>query len=657
MKNQPQEKMEKLALSLSNKVSEFIDEQARTAELIFSTEDLVDRVIYYNGAWQEVYLQLSHDMGAVNLSRLNDGANLLWMHDAEQILGVVEQARIDGMDKKGKAKVRFSKGEFGEKIFREVLDGIITKVSVGFQMPDYDKESKLVGEKDGKPILRILQWYPVEMSLVSIPAIPGAKVGNSKDGVEALLPESKGALKGVESQKEDLGLKEEQTRSRITMENDPKIQELQAEIAELKTSGPKMMEGERKRVEEITAIAEEFKDRDGVIESMKGAIREGLSADAFGRSLLLKVQSKPTPSTKLGMAQKEIQAYSFMKVCQCLYEGKPLDGVEGEAHKELLTRTGRVMEKGKVLIPYDVQKRKMDLSYLPPEIQDMIREKMALQVGTTGAYLVEQMHSTDFIGLFYSLSLISQLGITTMPGLVGNVDFPRMATGSTGYWVGESNAPTASSPTLGRILLSPKTVAGRTAVSRKIIKQGTPAVEQILMKDLAMAIATAVNTALTQGSGSANQPSGLAKLLTDASISEITSTAFSYSKARSYITALKNANAYLPGVKWLTTPTVEAILAVIMKESSTWSPLFNDETGKMAGHDLVSSVDSKGGHLFMGLWSSMLFADWGVLELDMVEDTSNQDSGDKMLRAFFDCDMAVRQPTAFAWSSSVTAPS
>jgi HK97 family phage major capsid protein len=290
------------------------------------------------------------------------------------------------------------------------------------------------------------------------------------------------------------------------------------------------------------------------------------------------------------------------------------------------------------------------------QMSEQEREKYALQVGGTGAYLVGQYHdAASFIDLLYAESMAPRLGVTMLPGLTGDVDIPRLTTGHTGYWVGESTAPTASTTVLGRLLLQPKTVAGRSEVSRKLIKQATPAVENILMQDLSRAIADAVDVAITQGSGSSNQPAGLAKALTDASISANSCTSVDYSKILAFITGLQTAKAYRPGVKWLTTPTVAAVLNNKQKVSTVWSPIYDMDTKSMIGSPVEVTPNCKASHLFFGLFSDIIMADWGMVELEMVNSTATPDNGDKTLRAFFDVDFGVRRPASFQWSSVVSA--
>lgn len=147
-----------------------IDEESRTVELAFSSEEPYER---FFGV--EV---LDHKAASVRMSRLQDGAALLLQHDTDQQIGVVESARIDG-DRRGRAKVRFGRGQLAEEIFRDVLDGIRRHVSVGYIVHDMQLEAR--GED--VDTYRVTDWEPLEVSIVSIPADASVGVGRSGPSV------------------------------------------------------------------------------------------------------------------------------------------------------------------------------------------------------------------------------------------------------------------------------------------------------------------------------------------------------------------------------------------------------------------------------------------------------------------------------------------
>jgi len=152
-----------------------VSEEKRTAELIWSTGSQVKRYDYWN---DEHYLEeLSMQSESVNLERLNSGAPVLSDHRGtiSNTIGVVERAWLEGGE--GKATVRFSERGDADDIFKDVKSGILRNISVGYKVATYDVE-----RTEGKlPIYRATDWEPMELSVVAIPADPGAQVRSAKN--------------------------------------------------------------------------------------------------------------------------------------------------------------------------------------------------------------------------------------------------------------------------------------------------------------------------------------------------------------------------------------------------------------------------------------------------------------------------------------------
>ncbi|MBK8663242.1 MAG: HK97 family phage prohead protease [Ignavibacteriales bacterium] len=62
------------------------------------------------------------------------------------------------------------------KAFNRVKDGILTKVSIGYMVHTFIEEGKT---EDGTPIIRVTDWEPYEVSLVTVPADPSVGIGKS----------------------------------------------------------------------------------------------------------------------------------------------------------------------------------------------------------------------------------------------------------------------------------------------------------------------------------------------------------------------------------------------------------------------------------------------------------------------------------------------
>jgi hypothetical protein len=154
-----------------------LNAEGRTVDLVWSTGAGVRRYDY----WRDRYYveELSLDPAHVDMSRLNAGAPLLNTHgryDLSDVIGVVETASLENGE--GRATVRFSDREDVEPIFKDVRNGIIRNVSVGYSVRKYE-----IVEEEGKdPIYRAVDWQPMEISMVPIGADANAGTRSAETG-------------------------------------------------------------------------------------------------------------------------------------------------------------------------------------------------------------------------------------------------------------------------------------------------------------------------------------------------------------------------------------------------------------------------------------------------------------------------------------------
>ncbi len=146
--------------------------ETRTVEVVWSTGAEVRRTDPWTGKpYHEV---LSLEPGHVDLSRLASGAPLLDSHAAftlAGIIGVVERAWVEpgAAGPEGRAVIRFSSRAEVTPVWEDVRSGIIRHVSVGYRVRTFRIE-----EDADPPVWRAVDWQPVELSLVAVPADPGA---------------------------------------------------------------------------------------------------------------------------------------------------------------------------------------------------------------------------------------------------------------------------------------------------------------------------------------------------------------------------------------------------------------------------------------------------------------------------------------------------
>ncbi|MDP8601214.1 HK97 family phage prohead protease, partial [Serratia marcescens] len=143
-KNQMKREMETSQINQSNKL----------IELAFASEIPVQREIG-DRLLNEILLCSPEN---VDLSRIQNKAAVLFNHDKDELIGVVESCSVDA-DKVCRASIRLS--STAQEYQTMVEEGILTKVSVGYSILDY----RIEGEN-----LLVTKWQPYEISLVSIPA-------------------------------------------------------------------------------------------------------------------------------------------------------------------------------------------------------------------------------------------------------------------------------------------------------------------------------------------------------------------------------------------------------------------------------------------------------------------------------------------------------
>lgn len=232
-----------------------INEEARTVELTWSTGAQVRRFDWWTEKeWIE---ELSMDPAHVRLDRLNNGAPLLPNHrnyDLKNVIGVVERAWLTGNE--GRAIVRFSDREDVKEIFNEVKAGILRNISVGYKINRLEEQSE---RKDDLKVFRAVDWEPMEISLVTIPADSGAQVRSESDDYSVQLITREAVMTdSVEKNKQT----DEQRAANVPTES---VKKPEINADEIRAQAAK---DERERVASIRSFAKNARVPDGMIESL-----------------------------------------------------------------------------------------------------------------------------------------------------------------------------------------------------------------------------------------------------------------------------------------------------------------------------------------------------------------------------------------------------
>lgn len=174
--------------------SSSFNEDDNTIEVVFSTGSKVKRFSYEDGAFYE---ELSLEKRHVNLKRLKKGAPVLDNHGTgmfgpsglKDVIGRVVDAWTDG--NKGYAKLKLSRRDEVAGIIQDIRDGVIHNISVGYRVHKFKEQKETFNDL---PILRAVDWEPMEVSFVGIPADPDSTARseeNDKQRQETVIIETK----------------------------------------------------------------------------------------------------------------------------------------------------------------------------------------------------------------------------------------------------------------------------------------------------------------------------------------------------------------------------------------------------------------------------------------------------------------------------------
>ncbi len=572
----------------------------RSFEFPFSSEYPVAR--YFGN---EV---LSHEDEAPNLSRLNDGAPLLFNHDPNRVVGVVERAWVDGKKKRGYAKVRFSRNAFAQEVLSDVRDGILRGISFGYSIDQME-------ERQGDFVAT--QWSPYEVSVVSIPADPTIGIGRS-------LVTSEEVEQVSENQAADAASPTPEPQ----MEKTPDLEVIRSKAAE----------AERTRIAAITALGEKHQMQSLARELVDG----GNTLDEARAAVLEKLGQKPVEqpirsaditTNDVGLSQKEVKRFSFVKALN--YLANPGDASARRAAEFEI-------EVGKAAA--DQYERSSNGIVVPNEV---LRRDLVVGTPTAGGNLVaDELLSGSFIDLLRNRLALAQAGVTMLSGLQGNISIPRQTSASTAYWVGENVAPSESQQAIDQVNMTPKTVAAFVDYSRRLLLQSTIDVEGMIRNDLTRVLALEIDRAAIYGTGSSNQPLGLVN--TTGIGSQTITTYGTFAEYIGMETDVAAANADAGAMRYIINASARGALkstSIVGTEAR-----FVYENDEINGYPVIVSNQLLNNDALFGDFSMMIMGMWSGLDL-MVDPYAGATAGTVRVIAHQDLDVAVKQPAAFCYGT------
>jgi HK97 family phage major capsid protein/HK97 family phage prohead protease len=627
-----------------------VDQETRTVTFSFSSE--TPCVTWWG---DEI---LSHEPGCARMQRINAGGNLLFNHDMNDLLGVVERAWI-GADKRGYCTVRFGKDERGDWAMKQVDDKILQSVSFKYRVHEYllDVDNDSYTGTD---------WEVYEISLVTIPADATVGVGRSAAGDEMDVvvkrpqsnPASADNQEGSEMFKKRHVKREAAGGEGGAGGGAPAVTKPPVDPAVL----------EQARTAEIEAMCKQHQIPDEVrnhlialkapIEMARGIVLNEMLARNKG---MASMGGDPNPD----MTDKEKGKYSLLRALRAATDERMGNanawkeaGFEREVSQEIGKRSGKTTAG--LFVPTNLRfaARAADYSF---------GTGAGLSATSGGANLVAtNLLSGSFIELLRNKARVFGLGAQMLSGLVGNIDIPRQKAAGQVYWVGENGTLTQTGAQFDKISMTPKHIGALSVITRNMMQQSSPDVEMMARADLLSTVALGIDLAALSGTGTAAQPLGIANQAGIGSvIGGVNGAALTIDHLIDLETFVASNNADEGSMAYLT--NAKAVGALKKLKSTTNQYLWtNSPMGQRSGtpgeingytvartnqarSNLTKGTGTNLSEVFFGDWSQVLVGEWGVVEiLPNPYAAGIYEQGGIELRVLQTLDIAVRHPQSFA---------
>ncbi|EIX8834511.1 phage major capsid protein [Escherichia coli] len=633
-------------------------------EIAFSSTQPYQRQFWDEQNQEMVVLDeiLVHTPEAVDLSRLNNNAPLLFNHNFDNHIGVVCDARIDA-DNVGRALVKFSKhGTLANDIRNKVIEGTMEKISVGYDIKEYHIDYT-------KGQLIVTKWAPYELSFVTVPADDtvglnrslntitvnlGAKRDMTKEQIEEIKEEQESAQVEETPVEENKEPKVEETQERQVEENeenenledgkdaehpesvddDSSTVREEEEVKEEREAAPveeekteEVAERSEEDEEEIRAIARELNIDD---EELKRALAiKDMTPEAFRTKALNNLVNAQRNNEQIKDSKME-KTFDLNNVIRSLVDGAALGANEAEysamAAGAAMQR-GRAARGGSVFVPAAALR--------------------AASEGNTKATLTavtdEKLLTESYVEMLLPQSVLGRLGVTVLSGLNAPIAVPKMTASSVDAFgfVDENGAAPESKAEFANVKMAPKTFAGGNPISRQSLKT-VPNIATLITDHINKAVRIKLEQLILSDKDNTRGPKGLVKQLVDGG-RVAKKAAFSYKDFLKEIAALTDAGVPAQAIKFAMSGATAAELESTLKDNGVSGYII--ENGKLAGYDVVTSGVIPADHIVLGDFSGIMIGEWGGLELDM-DDTTYRAQSAIVPRIWVDLDFTVVQPEA-----------
>ena len=279
---------------------------------------------------------------------------------------------------------------------------------------------------------------------------------------------------------------------------------------------------------------------------------------------------------------------------------------------------------------------------------ELFETRAAMTTATTGTIAPTDFKPELFVSALTSETIVSRLGATTLTGLTGDVVIPRETGSPNVGWVNEDEALPTGGATFDSVSLTPHHVGVITELSRQLLMQSSPQVEQLVRSMMSRNIALEIDRAAIAGSGTGAEPQGV---LNDANVPSVVWDTDLFTTTADMIAAADLANV-ADNRAFVSTNGVKAI-AMKLRDGDghpiTIAETFHGEPTYFSNQVPADLGDGNDEGLVYGDWRDFMIGIWS--ELDILVNPFAETAyskGNILVRAMATVDFGVRRPASFA---------
>lgn len=598
-----------------------VSAESRTVPVVFSTET---PVLTYFG-----YEILDHNPGSVRMDRMNNNAPVLKDHDTCNHIGAVSDPMIMAAEKVGRANLRFAQNPMAEIEFKDIMDGIRDKVSVGYMrhaaIPEVGQDNKQV-LIDGIPVYRTIDWEPYEISTVAVEADVNTGVGR-----ELVIPD--GTIEQIVKRVAEINetnnkLKEKQTMSETAATPAP-------------VNESEIRSNEMKRINGIDAMAKFAAHVPNIVEIRTKAVNDNWSVERFSNEVLPLMSTRSTEikpdqnaAQVMGIDGKDLRGFRLSNAIRQLANNKVLSGKEKEISDHINAFMKRGAKEMTVTVPASFLFAKRDLN--------------ATTAASGGYVVATDTLTSELIELQRNKTVVEEAGARLLTGLVGNVAIPKQSGGATAYWLAEGATGSLSDQAFGQVALSPKRLFGATAFTKQLMEQTSLGVESFIVGDIQKQLKIAKDLAALSGTGADGQPAGVLTL-SGLATSVTFGAAATFAKMIEFETNVATNNADLGSLAYITTPATRGKLKAKSKDANG-SAGFVWEDGMVNGYPAFATNQMSSGLVVFGNWNDLVIGEWAGVDITVDPYTLAADGKIRIIIELH-CDIVARHAGSFCKST------